>query len=130
MIIYKLNSYLSSNPRTVFLIDGIGAVLSTMLLLVVGYFEDAFGMQKEVLHRLVPITILFSIYSLACYSLKPQNWKRYLDLIAIANFLYCFITVGLIVHYFNQLTPLGVIYFLIEIVVILILCRIEWRMAA
>lgn len=120
---------LSAKPRLIFLLDGGGALVSTLLLLLMAYFEDIFGIPKSVLYRLVPITIIFTLFSLGCYVLRPTNWKRYLATIAIANILYCCLTLVLLFYFFRKLTTLGIAYFVIEIFVILLLSRIELRLA-
>lgn len=122
-----LYEYLSANPRLIFLIDGLGAILSTVLLLFIAYFEDVIGMPKGVLYKLLPVTILFAIYSLSSYLINPQEWKRYLAPIAFANMLYCCLTLVLVFYHFNNLTPLGIAYFFVEILVIALLSSMELR---
>jgi hypothetical protein len=124
-----LHDYFRANPGSIFLIDGLGALLSTLLLLVIAYFEGVFGMPKNALYGLVPVTTTFAVFSLGSYLLSPTNWKRYLALIAIANILYCCLTLALLLYFFRKLTTLGIAYFFIEIVVILLLSRIELRLA-
>jgi len=116
-------------PRSIFLIDGLGAFLSGLLLLLLAYFEDVFGMPQPVLYRLLPITALFTVYSLGCYALNPSRWPRYLVAIAVANLLYACLTGVLLVYYFTRLTTLGITYFLVEIVVIGFLAGFELWLA-
>ena len=120
-----LHQYFSANSRLIFLIDGLGALLSTLLLLLIARFEEVFGMPKDVLYWLVPVTTIFTTYSLGSYLLNPKAWKRFLIPMAIANILYCSLTLVLLVYHFERLTVFGIAYFFAEILLILLLSRIE-----
>lgn len=118
------------HPSKIFLTDGIGALLTAILLGgVLAQFESIFGMPKSILYDLVIIVGIFSIYSLTCYFQKPKNWQFYLKIIAIANLLYCCITLGLVIFNFQKLTTLGILYFVIEILIIVALVVIEFKTA-
>jgi hypothetical protein len=118
------------HPKRIFLADGAGALLTAFLLaVVVAGFETKFGMPRKVLYSLSLVACLFCIYSFACYFFTPVRWQPWLKLIAIANLLYCCATVALVCWFYQRLTPLGLIYFLLEMAVILILVRFEWMIA-
>lgn len=117
---------LTSNPKNIFLLDSIGAFLTTFLLgFVLIQFQDAFGMPQKTLYLLSAIALLFATYSLCCYLFVSTKWRYYLNIIIIANALYCCLTTGLIIYYFHKLTALGLIYFKLEIVVIVFLVYLE-----
>ncbi len=124
-----LHEYFSEHPKLIFLTDGLGALLSTFLLFALASFEGIFGMPKNVLYQLIPVTIVFTAYSLGTYFINPKNWKLYLTLIAVANILYCCLTLVLVFYYFDKLTAIGLAYFFVEILVIVFLSRIEIRLA-
>lgn len=116
------------NSQNVFLIDGIGALTSAFFLgFVLVMFEQFIGMPIHILLLLAILALIFALYSLSMHILKPEKWIRFLKAIGIINLAYCLLTLILIVVYFNHLTALGVAYFLVEIVVILILVKIEFR---
>jgi hypothetical protein len=118
------------NPRKLFLIDGFGAVLSAFLLgVILIHFESYFGMSVDKLYFLTAIACVFAIYSLSCYFRFPTNWRPFLKLIAILNLTYSCLTLGLVVYLYQDLTALGLLYFLLEIVILIILGRIELRVA-
>lgn len=118
------------NPKKTFLIDALGALLSAFLLgVVLVSFEEFFGMPKQVLYYLAFTSSLFAVYSFLCYLKTPENWPNYLRAIAILNIFYCFVTAGLIVQFFQQLTIFGIIYFACEILLILNLVSIELKLA-
>ncbi len=116
--------------RTLFLIDGIGAVISATFL---GYilirFNEYIGMPISVLKFLAAVAKIFAVYSFVNYFLKPKNWRRYLKLIAIANTIYCLITVGFVLYNFQHITILGISYFIGEIIIIVVLVNLELKAA-
>lgn len=117
-------------PDKVFLIDGIGAVISALLLLLlIAPFESFFGFPAFAAINLAALPVIFSIYSLSCYWSKPKS-AIYLKIISIANLTYCLITVGLVIYYFTKITIFGIVYFLIEKMIVIPLAVWEWKMAS
>jgi hypothetical protein len=122
-------SRLNNNPKTIFLIDGFGALLTAIILLAILMpFQDFFGMPKDILTFLSLIALAFAIYSFCCYFFLIGNWKPFLFGISIANFLYCCLTLGLVYFFYSELTVLGVGYFLAEVVVVMGLVLVEWKL--
>ena len=115
-----------SIPRNVFLLDGIGALVSSLLLVVLlAPFESFFGMPSDYVYQLAIPAFVFAVYSIACYVFNPNNWQPFMKLIALANFLYCCLTFYLILKLFYRLTHFGVLYFLLEIAVIFMVIALE-----
>jgi len=56
-----------------------------------------------------------------------ENWRPYLKGIAIANVLYCCLTIGLVIYHRTTLTNWGVSYFLLEMVIIISIVITELR---
>jgi hypothetical protein len=118
------------NPYQLFLVDGIGAMNSSVMLgLVLARFEKIFGMPTSTLYPLAFLALLFSVYSFACFAMKPGNWKPYLKTIAIVNLLYCSLTLFLISYLHQKITLLGLAYFMLEIMVVTLLAGIELKKA-
>ncbi|MEW7277524.1 hypothetical protein ABW636_02895 [Aquimarina sp. 2201CG1-2-11] len=116
--------------KKLFLIDGVGALLSTLMLgVVLVNFNDFFGMPKYILYYLAGIAGVFSIYSFTCFFRKIKKWRLYLIFIATANLLYGFLTLGLVIYLNQKLTLFGKTYFVIELIVLLILVRMEFKTA-
>jgi len=116
------------NPKKLFLIDSLGGLLSAFLLgAVLASFETTFGMPQKVLYFLSFIACVYAIYSFLSYWQIKENWRLYMRIIVIANMIYCLLTIGLVIYYYQELTKLGVIYFLLEIVVIISLVIIELK---
>ncbi len=113
-----------------FLIDGLGALVSALLLgIVLVQFNDLFGMPVKVLYPLADIALAFCVYSLACYLLVKKKAKPYLQLIAVLNLLYCLLTIILVFYHHNTLSVLGYLYFVGEIIIITLLAYIEFSVA-
>lgn len=116
------------NPHNLFLIDGLGAVLSALSLgLLLPYFNMYIGMPSNILHFLALPAVVFAVYSLSCYFLKVERWRPFLRAVAIANLLYCCLTIFLMGSNGLTITSLGVGYFFLEIMVILVLAYWELR---
>lgn len=127
MIVQKIINQLHLDPKKLFLLDSLGALLTAFLLgVVLVQFEPIFGMPAKTLYVLSFIACLFAIYSFFCYWRIPANWRPYLRAIAIANLIYCCITFTLIFYCYQELTTLGVLYFLGEIIIIIALSSFEW----
>ncbi len=113
-------------PKNLFLLDSLGAMLTAFFLFVVlsncnGYF----GMPKTKLTYLSAIAICYCLYSATCFFFLKENWTTFITVIAVANILFCTLTMGFVIRYYNQLTTIGLAYFLAEIIIICILVFIE-----
>ncbi|TGM66091.1 hypothetical protein EHQ94_12475 [Leptospira meyeri] len=121
--------FLKNNPKYIFLIDGLGAILSGVLLsLVLPLFIDSLGMSKQSLFILAILPFVYAVYSLLCCFLNPFQWKFYLRVIAIANLLYCLITMVYLVLNIKQTTVICEIYFVLEMIVVVSLATFEWKL--
>lgn len=115
-------------PTTIFLIDGIGAISSTIGLCIVLYFQALMGMPEQYLYVFIGIALLLAVYSLSCYYFSPLHWKKYLHIVCIANLLYSVLTAFAVYKNYSNLLWLGKAYFILEIAVILLLCRYEYHL--
>lgn len=119
------------HPKTLFLIDSIGALSSAFLLgIVLVHFESSFGMPRKELYMLSIAACTFAVYSFTCFLLIKENWSPYLRLIAVVNLLYCCVTIGFAFYFYQQITALGWLYFVGEIIVIVCLAIIELQTAS
>jgi hypothetical protein len=122
------NTQFISNPKTIFLIDSFGALLTAILLyFIVRTFNEFFGLPREVTECLSCIALIFFIYSGSCYFFATQNLKLFLKIVCTANILYCALTFGIILYFYKSMTAFGIIYFSVEIVVIIGLVFLEVR---
>jgi hypothetical protein len=128
-MLYKIHSIidsLTSNSKRIFLIDGLGAMLSAFFLgVILVKFEDSFGMPRAILYALSSVACLFAIYSFCCYFFNFSHWQTYLKAIIVANTVYCCLTIGFVFFFYKSLTILGLIYFVLELIVMVVLIYIE-----
>ncbi len=121
----------AEKPTMLFLIDGLGAMLTASSLFVLStHYNEYFGMPRIVMTCLSMIAAIFCIYSTSCFLFLKDNWTPFIRAIIIANLLYCVLTIGLIFFYFPMLTILGITYFFGEIAIICGLVYIEFKSAA
>jgi hypothetical protein len=115
-------------PKQLFLIDSLGALLSALLLgVLLVRFKTAFGMPLEVLYTLSCIACVYAFYSILCYWQVKGNHRPYMQALAMANLIYCCLTIGLVIYHHQGLTRLGLAYFVLEIVVIFSLIIMELK---
>ena len=114
------------DPKRIFLIDGVGAIITaTLLAAILAQFEDTFGMPQRAAYFLAAIAVCFAVYSLAIYFIGPENWRPFLMAIAIANLGYCVLTLILMFLFRSEITALGIAYFAAEILVVSALATYE-----
>lgn len=117
---------LTTDKKRLFLIDGLGALLTALCLgVILIRFESAFGMPKNILYYLAAVALGFAIYSLCCHFYLTDRRKAYLRGIAIANLFYCCVTTILVFVHYQDLTVLGLGYFLVELMVVACLIIVE-----
>ena len=128
--INNLINHLSEKPRTLFLIDGLGAFLTAFFLFVIiRQLNQHFGMPITILTYLSVTASFFGIYSITCFLFLKARWVLFIRIIGIANLLYCFITIGMLIKYDHLLTTIGTTYFLMEAVIIAGLSYVELKVA-
>lgn len=129
-ILRNITNQLKGKPSTLFLIDGLGALITAFsLFIVLQYFNKYFGVPSLILTYLSVIAACLCIFSTTCFFFLKGNWARFIRGISIANLLYCILTMGLLIVHYPQLTILGTTYFLVEIVVVCGLVYIELNVA-
>ncbi|TDO95653.1 hypothetical protein [Flavobacterium sp. 245] len=108
-----------AKPKTIFLIDAVGALLTfAILFFVLRTFNSLFGLSKTTFKYLSLLALFFSFYSFACFFLAKNNWKLYLKIICTANILYCILTFGILIYNYKSISIFGLVYFIGEIAVI------------
>ena len=124
-----VNSF-KSNPKRLFIIDGLGALFSAFMLgIVLVRHQSLFGIPISVLYILASLPIVFAFLDLTFYIFGQKQLGRFLIIIALINIFYCFISLGFAFYHYNSLTTLGWAYILIEILIVLTLANIEFKVA-
>ena len=115
--------------KKIFLIDSLGALISAIMLLTISQFERYFGISENLAFILIPLPIIFSVFSFLSYKFGKKNWKLLLKIIALANLLYCCLTFYVTLTNLTTLKNLGITYFVVEILIIIILAMFELKIA-
>lgn len=114
------------DPNKLFLIDGFGAILSAFLLgVVLVKLERHFGIPSSALYFLAIFPIIFAIYDFYCYRQVSYKRGKFLKGIAVANLLYCCLSIGVLFYHIETITSLGWIYILVEILIVIFLASVE-----
>jgi len=122
--------YLTEKPKTLFLVDSLGAMLTAFFLFVVlRNFNEYFGMPLSILTYLSVIAVVFWVYSTSCFFMLKDNFAPFIIIISSANLLYCILTIWLIMVYYPILTNMGILYFLVEILLVCGLVYLEIKVA-
>lgn len=117
-----------TNPKKLFLIDGLGAILSAFFLgVVLVRLESVFGIPTTTLYILAIIPIFFAIYDLYFYTTSNKDTGPFLKTIALLNILYCFVSIGFAFYHLDRITILGWLYILVETTIIIALANIEYK---
>ena len=131
MNLKTITKNIKSNPKLLFLIDGFGALLSAFLLgVVLVKFESLFGIPVSVLHILAIIPCGFAVYDFICYLWLKRSLSPFLKGIAWANLIYSIISLTMAAFHYQSITILGWTYILIEILIILVLVKLEFKTAS
>jgi len=116
------------HEKNIFLIDGVGALTTALLLsLVLLPFESFFGMPSHFVQALALAAWGMAAYSLYCHFAIRKFSPVLLRIIMIANLVYCIVTAGLTVLNFKLLSAAGIAYFVGEIIVVLWLVKQEYH---
>ena len=120
----------NQDPHFIFLIDGIGAGITALsLLLVLPNLPEVFTMPANILNYLGTIALVFATYSLCNFFLKLSKVKLLIRIIASANLVYCLFSGLIVARLLSQLSMLDVVYFLGEILIVCVLAIIEFRVS-
>lgn len=112
------------------LLDGFGAIVSAVLLgIILVKLEKHFGIPRNTLYLLAALPCLFSLYDFYSYFFVKKNLGSFLRVIAIANLLYCCLSLALAFHHREVLTTLGWAYIIVEIIIVTALALIELKVA-
>lgn len=87
-------------------------------------------MPREALYVLASLPCLFVIYDVICYLRIQTNLAFYLRIIGLANLGYCLVSMAFVLLHYQKLTNLGLIYFVLELAIVIFLAGIELNTAA
>lgn len=121
----------SFDSKNLFLLDGFGALLSAFLLgIVLVRLEKYFGIPPSALYLLASFPVLFALYDFYVYRRVMLKQGQSLKLIAVANILYCCLSLGVLFYHYETITFLGWTYIFVEIIIVIILSYVELKVAS
>jgi hypothetical protein len=130
MFFQNLLNKAESFPRRLFVIDGMGALLSAFFLgVVMPKMESFFGIPATVLYFLAVFPILFAFYDLFSYFQKINQIGYFLKGIATLNLLYCCLSFIVAIFHYETITFWGWAYLLFEVLIVVFLASIELNTA-
>lgn len=116
------------NPYHIFLIDALGALISAIFLgLILITIQPLIGLSSFHLYILSSIAIGLALFSFSCYIIKPTGWKVNLSIIIFLNMAYSLFTVAIMVFFYKTIQPLGYLYFILELLVLIAVVIFEWK---
>ena len=106
------------NERRIFLLDGVGAVLSSLGTgIVLPFFAQWTGVPVSVTTPLAVLGFCFAVYSLSCFQFVSQIRAWMLLTIVGANLFYCGLALGVVVD-LEGISIWGRVYFVVEIFIV------------
>jgi len=124
----KTIEYFKARQRELFLVDGIGAIVSAISLgIILVEYEYIFGIPIPSLYLLAAIPCVFIVYDALCYFTLKSDYGIFLKIIAALNIAYCLFSAGIAIYHRYQLFSLGWLYISVEIAIIYKLARIQWQ---
>ncbi|GAB5423900.1 MAG: hypothetical protein Crog4KO_10470 [Crocinitomicaceae bacterium] len=119
---------LSQKPIKPLIIDAVGAFVSFVLLgFVLPRFESLFGLSKLIFWMLSIPPAFFLVFDLFALLRWRNKLGQALRTIATLNVLYCITSLTVAFLHIQELTTLGWIYIFVEVIIVLLLSRLEWK---
>lgn len=116
------------NKKSIFLLDGVGALVSALSLgIVLPAIQSWIGMPLKVLYLLATLALFFAAYSFTRYKFADLSNPVWLKGIIALNLSYCALSLFFVVTHFGLLTGLGLTYFILEKVIVIVIVGLELR---
>ncbi|MFQ3213015.1 MAG: hypothetical protein ACJAT1_001287 [Marivirga sp.] len=114
--------------KKIFLLDASGALLSTLCLGVfLPYYRHLIDLPFHSLYILATIASIIFSYSFCCLLLPLKHPAFWLKLLVLLNLTYMFYTIFMIYQHLHTISHLGLMYFMVETIILIILVRFEWK---
>ena len=122
---------LSAKPRVIFLIDGLGALNSFILLFfVLRNYHEYIGLPQQILTYLSVFALCLFVFSASCYFFLKSHWSFFIKLLSFGNIAYCIFSILILIYFYQNITFIGVTYFIIEKAIVLGLAFFELKLSA
>ena len=127
MNINRIKDQLAQNAEILFVVDGLGAALSAVMLgVVIPQMETFFGLPSQMLCILAIVPIVFLLYDFFCYLYLRRKVGMGLRIIASLNLVYCLLSLYLATCQHASITIFGWGYLFLEIIIIVALASLEF----
>jgi hypothetical protein len=111
--------FFATRPSLLFLIDGIGAFLSGILLFLLHKtFKEQSGLSNQLVYSLITVAFIMSAYSITCYRLIQHYRPVHFLLIACLNGSYILALLTLLLIYVTELHVVLQLCFFLESILI------------
>jgi hypothetical protein len=122
----RFQEIFSKKPMLILLVDGLGAILTTLLLVFLVPILDPFWVNLNPFYTILPlISGILAFTSLATFFFFKTNWLIYLRFVVTANIGYCLFSLFILVFDWNYVSILVITYFSLEILIVLLLVYLE-----
>lgn len=122
----QLQEKFSKKPNLILLVDGLGAILTTLFLLFLVPILDPFWVNANPFYNSLPlISGILAFASLSAFFFFKTNWLIYLRYVVMANIGYCLFSIFILVFDSHLVSILIITYFSLEILVVLLLVYVE-----
>ncbi len=126
----SLIHYFSLHPRRLFLLDGIGALLTAATLYVsYRYFDNCFQLPEDVFALLFFAALCMAVFSFINVANSPNYTVFSLLFIGTANRLYALLTFSISLTYYKELAAIALFYFGVEMLILVLLSTVEFKVA-
>ena len=116
------------NYKNIFYLDTVGAFFSTLGLMILKKFlSNYFGFSEYAYLILIGMGVLLFLYSCLCSFILIKTKNHLIKLLPILNILYCAISCLCIFVFIDNISLWGIIYFSLEIWIILTLVYFEFK---
>lgn len=117
-------------PKKLFLIDALGALVSAFMLgVVLVHFEAFFGVPTRVLYFLAALPCGFALLDMLFYKASAAMNRRGLIIIGVINIAYCILLLALAYTHIASITSWGWIYIVGEVLIVLLIAFYELKVA-
>ncbi|MFD1552567.1 hypothetical protein DNU06_15645 [Putridiphycobacter roseus] len=124
----KLAQVYAQKPKQLFLVDGFGALISAFCLGgLLPMFEVQLGIPHYMLISLAIFPCLFAAFDFFCYFSRTSQATNCLNIIATVNIIYAALSLGLTIYHFGTMHLLGITYFAIEVIIVLVIGILEFK---
>lgn len=116
----------AQHPRKLLLTDAAGAAFSALMLgIVLVSFQPYFGIPVHILYLLAALPIGFLAFDLICVFWIAALSGQIFKIIGWLNSAYCLLSISLLILHIDQITALGLLYVIGEIIIVSLISLIE-----